>query len=203
MIGWLKNYYYKRRLKDPKYLYLFDLYDGDEIVSIDCETTGLDIKKDEILVIGAVKIKGNTILTSQKLQLLIKPQKEIKSESIKIHHIRECDAKNGMKEDEAIFKLLDFIGQRPLIGYYLEFDVAMINKSLKRLLNIELPNKQIEISALYYDKKIELIPQANIDLRFDVIMKDLGLPILGKHNAINDAIMVAMMYLKLKDIKKL
>jgi DNA polymerase III subunit epsilon len=34
-------------------------------------------------------------------------------------------------------------------------------------------------------------------LRFDSIMKDLGLPRLGKHDAINDAIMTAMMFVRL------
>jgi len=47
-------------------------------------------------------------------------------------------------------------------------------------------------------KKLKLIPDGIIDLRFDSIMKDLGLPIFGKHDAINDAIMTAMMYVKLK-----
>ncbi len=37
----------------------------------------------------------------------------------------------------------------------------------------------------------------NIDLRFDSIMKDLNLPRLGKHDAINDAIMTGMMFVKL------
>ncbi|MGM0623724.1 MAG: 3'-5' exonuclease, partial [Campylobacterota bacterium] len=37
----------------------------------------------------------------------------------------------------------------------------------------------------------------------DSIMKDLKLPIMGKHDAINDAIMTAMMYVKLKNISKL
>ena len=192
-----------KKLKDEKYSFLFDEPPLDEVVVYDTETTGLNPKKDEILSIGAVKIKGNKILTSQKFEIFVKPSKEISEESIKIHQIRNIDLQNGFLPNEAIDKFLHFIGSRPLIGYYLEFDVKMINKYLKPYLGITLPNEQIEVSGIYHDKKIKLIPDGIIDLRFDSIMNDLGLPIFGKHDAINDAIMTAMIYVKLKNIKHL
>jgi len=83
----------------------------------------------------------------------------------------------------------------------LEFDVAMINKYLKNLIGITLPNRQKDISAIYYDKKIERIPQGHIDLRFDKILEDLQIPSMGKHSAISDAIMSAVIYVKLQNIK--
>ena len=76
----------------------------------------------------------------------------------------------------------------------------MVNKYLKNLIGITLPNYQIEVSALYFDHKIEKIPQGNIDLRFDTIMKELELPRMGKHDAINDAVMTAMIFLKIINI---
>jgi DNA polymerase-3 subunit epsilon len=99
-------------------------------------------------------------------------------------------------------EFLEFIGSRPLIGYYLEFDVEMINKYLEPLLGIKLPNKMIEVSELYFDKTISLIPQGNIDLRFDTILKDLKIPRMGQHNALNDAIMTAMIYIKLQHVHR-
>jgi DNA polymerase-3 subunit epsilon len=194
----IKNYFNKKNLKDNKYLYLFDKYDGDEFICFDCETTGLDTKNDEIISIGAVIIKNNKILSSQKFEKLIKPTKDISKESIIIHRIRECDLQNAQDIDDVIDEFLQFIGNRPLVGYYLEFDMAMVNRYIKPKLGINLPNKQIEVSALYYDKKFKTTPQGNIDLRFDSILKDLNLPILKKHDAINDAIMTAMMFVKLK-----
>ncbi len=203
MVNTLRNLYYKRRIKEEKHKALFEKYRGEEVVSFDCETTGLNPKEDEIISIGAIKIKGNKILASQKLSILIKTEREVSSESIKIHHIREIDLKEGMEKKDAMELFLDFIGNRPLLGYYLEFDIAMINKTIKPLFGFALPNKAIELSALYYDKKIELIPQGNIDLRFDTIMEDLKIPSLGKHSAYNDALMTAMMYVKLQSVKSL
>ena len=81
--------------------------------------------------------------------------------------------------------------------YYLEFDISMINKYVKPVIGVKLPNKQIEVSETYYDSKIKFIPQGNIDLRFDTILKNCGVPNMGTHNAVNDAIMTAIIYLKL------
>jgi DNA polymerase-3 subunit epsilon len=175
----------------------------DEYVVFDTETTGLNPKNDEILSIGAVKVKGNKILSSETFELYLKPTQTISQESIKIHQIRHCDVDSALDAHVAIEAFLHFIGGRTLVGYYLEFDIAMINRYVKPWLGITLPNRAIEISALYYDKKIARIPSANIDLRFDVIREDLGIPAMGKHDALNDALMSAIIFVKLQNIKKI
>lgn len=198
-----KKHFNFKKLKDEKYSFLFDDDIGDEIVVYDTETTGLNPKQDEILSIGAVIVQENQIKTSQKFERFIKPTGNINVDSIKIHGIRNIDLENGVSAKEAIDDFLNFIGNRVLVGYYLEFDVAMIDKYIKPWLGIKLPNKKIEVSGIYHDKKIKAIPDGMVDLRFDSIMKDLKLPIFGKHDAINDAIMTAMMYVKLKNISRL
>ncbi len=198
MLQKIKQYFNKKNLKDSNYSYLFEPYEGDEYVCFDCETTGLNPKKDEIISIGAIIIKGNKIMHSKKFERFAKTTKPLNSESIKIHHIRECDIQNALDINDVIVDFLEFIGNRPLVGYFLEFDCAMINKYIKQNLGITLPNKQIEVSSLYYDTMIQKYPEGNIDLRFDVIMNKLSLPRLGKHDAINDVIMTSMIFLKLK-----
>ncbi len=187
------------RLKDEKYKFLFEENTSGEYVVYDCETTGLNPKQDEILSIGAVKIKDNKILTSQTFEVYVKNLKEISSKSIEIHGIRPCDLKDAITSDEAIHQFLEFIGSRPLVGYYLEFDINMINKYTVPMLGIKLPNKAIEVSEIYYDQQIELIPQGHIDLRFDTILKKYNIPNMGVHNAVNDAVMTAMIFLKLQE----
>jgi DNA polymerase-3 subunit epsilon len=187
----------RKNLKDKNFEFLFQEDRSGEFVVIDTETTGLNPKEDEILSIGAVKIKDNKILTSQTFEVFLKNSKEISSNSIKIHRIRPFDLKDAKTTKEGIVEFLNFVGSRPLVGYYLEFDVSMINKYTKEMLGITLPNKMIEVSEIYFDKSISLIPQGNIDLRFDTILKNCGIPNMGVHNAVNDAIMTAMIYLKL------
>ncbi len=202
MLAAIKRRCNLKRLRDKRYHFLFDSPPSNEVVCFDCETTGLNPKKDDILSIGAVIIKENRIFTSQKLELFVKPNGSINVDSIKVHRLRHCDLQGGIGAEEAVLRFLEFVGARPLIGYYLEFDVAMINKYLKPLLGIVLPNPKIEVSGLYYDKKQSFIPQENIDLRFDTILRELNLPRLGQHDAFNDALMTAMIYLKLQHIEK-
>ena len=198
----IKNYFNKKNLKDKKYLYLFDEPNNEEYVCFDCETTGLDPKKDDIVSIGAVIIKNNTIIASKKFVKFVKPKTKLQAEAIKVHHIRECDLENAENIDDVIEEFLEFIGNRTLVGYFLEFDISMVNKYLVPKLGIKLPNKALEVSAIYHDYKIEKIPQSNIDLRFDIIMEDLEIPAMGKHDAYNDAIMTALIFIKLKNLPK-
>jgi len=198
MLKSIKDYFNHRRLKEKSYSFLFEDYSGNEVVVFDTETTGLNPKVDEVLSIGAVLIRDNVIVTSETFEIFLRPSNEISTKSIEIHHIRPCDLEDAVEPQKGIATFLKFIGNRPLVGYYLEFDVAMINRYLKPWLGIVLPNSQLEVSALYFDKKIGLIPQGNIDLRFDTILRELNVPNMGQHNAVNDAIMTAMIYLKLQ-----
>ena len=198
----IKQYFNRKNLKDNKYEFLFDETPNDEYVCFDCETTGLDPKKDDIVSIGAVIIKNNTIVSSKKFVKFVKPKTTLQAEAIKIHHIRECDLEDAEDINIVVEEFLNFIGNRTLVGYYLEFDIAMINKYIKPKIGITLPNKILEVSAIYYDYKIEKIPQANIDLRFNTIMEELKIPSLGKHDAYNDAIMTSLIFIKLKNQPK-
>ena len=171
----------------------------EHIISLQLET-----KEDKYKLIFELFSKGNIlltkdnkILTSQTFEVFIKNSCEISSKSIEIHRIRPIDLEDAKTTDTAIREFLNFIGSRPLIGYYLEFDVNMINKYIKPMLGVTLPNEKIEVSEIYFDKTIALIPQGNIDWRFDTIMKNCGVPDMGAHNAVNDAIMTAMIFLKL------
>jgi len=194
----IKRNWYKSRIKDSSFAFLLDEPKYDEFVAFDCETTGLDIKKAEIISIGAVKIIGNRIITSDKLDIFVKPLQDMSAENIKVHHIRNCDLTNAIGVEDAIRKFTEFIGTRTLVGYYLEFDIAMIDQYLSKMAGIKLQNPQVEVSALYFDKKNDPFGSKNVDLRFDSIAKDLGIPLFSQHNSYYDALMTALIFLKLK-----
>ena len=190
----------KKKLKDKKYEFLFDNPIKDEYVCLDCETTGLNPKKDEILSIGAVHIKDNRILMRKTFNIFVKPSKNINIESIKIHHLRPIDLENAVNPKEAILNLLNFIGSRPIVGYYIKFDISIISRYTKQYLGVKIPNESIEVSSMFYKTKKKTSEYEFIDLKFDTIMKELDIPKLGKHDALNDAIMTSMIFLKLKNL---
>lgn len=202
----LKRQWLLYHLGDQRLRYLYDPPPPDEWVSVDCETTGLNPRKDHIIAIGAVRIQGNRVLTSEALQLLVKPSRAISVDAVKVHGLRERDVAQGLDIDDAMRRLLAFIGPRPLVGYYLEFDVALINRAIFPMLGVRLPQPKIEISSMYYDwKQRGLSPYqhgASIDLRLATMMKDLALPTRPAHDALNDAIMAALAFLKLRALLK-
>ena len=208
--GWLsslKREWLLYHLGDPRFRFMWDPAPDDEWVALDCETTGLNVRTDDIIAIGAVQIRGNRIMTSERLELLVRPEKRrLSADSVRVHRLREQDVAQGLSADEAMMRLMRFIGSRPLVGYYLEFDIAMINRVLFPMLGMGLPQFRIEVSSLYYDYKYQQMPlhargNQSIDLRFDTLMKDLGLPLWSAHDALNDAVMAALAFLKLRQLK--
>ena len=197
----------KRSLKDENYRFLFDV-EPDVLVSFDCETTGLDRKNDRIITLSAIKIINNEIQTSKSLNLVIKTDREIPAESISIHQIRNIDVKNSdflyLDEFTALEDFLHFIRGATLVGYYVDFDIAMVNRVIKPKLGIGLPNPKIELSAMFYEYAMQKYKrscvQPNIDISFNNILKQLDLPNIGQHDAYNDALMSALIYLKLRKL---
>lgn len=207
LIDRLRRGWQQRQLRDSEWRFLVDAPLPGEWVALDCETTGLNPRSDEIIAIGAVRIVGNRVLTSERLELLVRPEHGVSAESIRVHRLREQDVQDGVPAEEAMRRLLHFIGARPLVGYYLEFDVAMINRTLKRTLGLTLPQEKIEVSRLYYDHVFQQLPphkqqeNTEIDLRFATIMDALGLPTREAHDALNDAVMAALAFIKLRVLR--
>ncbi|HMC14083.1 MAG TPA: 3'-5' exonuclease, partial [Albitalea sp.] len=168
----------------------------------DCETTGLDLRRDRIISIGAVRIVGNRLLTSQRFEALVRPERALKPDSVRVHRLRERDVAQGEAAETAVRRLLHFIGSRPLVGYYLEFDLAMLNRVVRPMLGVNLPQPTIEVSSMYYDVKNRKLPpherDGTIDLRFASMMAELGLPQRAAHDALNDAVMAGLAFLKLR-----
>ncbi len=216
MFAWLNDLFLsrqKRKLKEPGFDFIFSEKIPGSYVCFDCETTGLDPKKDKIVSLSAIKIQGNQVLTSQSLNLLIEQDDLITGDSIVVHHIRNIDVVEResssvrlMTEKQAVKEFLEFIKGSTLVGYYLEFDIAMINQVIKPWLGVNLPNRQVEVSALYYDHMVRIgkrsgqqsLQQPNIDLTLDKILHKLNLPNLGQHDAFSDALMTALIFVKLQ-----
>ncbi|MHB2206456.1 3'-5' exonuclease [Methylobacterium sp. CM6257] len=189
------------RISDPRYTFLFDDAPPDEVVAVDCETTGLNLRKDEIITIAAIPIRGERILTSERFEALAKTNRKSAHEAIKVHGILDRDLQHGRPMRDILPELLHFIGSRPIVGYYTDFDVGMIDRYLVPFLRVHLPNKRIDVSSMYYQCKYDGAPDyVTIDLSFTSILDDLSIPKLAQHDAGNDALMTAMIYLQLRDM---
>lgn len=197
----IKRLLHQATLSDQSFRFMFDRAPDDEFVVLDCETTGLNTRTDDVVAIAAIKIRGNRILTSERFEAMVHPDREMGAEAIKIHRLRRSDVEAAPIVWKVLRSFLQFIGPRPLIGYYIDFDIAMLDKYILPLVGIELPNQRIEVSRLYYERKYgDAPPNISIDLSFAAILRDLCIPPLGQHDAFNDALMTAMMFVQLRDL---
>ena len=69
-----------------------------------------------------------------------------------------------------------------------------------------MPQPKIEVSGLYCDYKFRQLPahqlqdNPSIDLRFTTLMNDLGLLLRDAHDSLNDAVMAALAFIKLRQL---
>ena len=162
---------------DPAYAFLLDGHDGGDLVAIHCEATSFDPDKADLRAVAAVRIHGPRILTSQRLIVPFWPTEP---------------------PEPAVDALLRFIGNRPLVGYYLDFTLTLLDRLVQPVAGITLPNERIEVSSLYYDRKRRTHGKSVVDLRLDSIVAALGLPPRAGDDAYANALASAMVYLRLK-----
>ncbi|OLO02856.1 MULTISPECIES: 3'-5' exonuclease [Salinicola] len=198
MIRSLRRAADRRRQGHGRYDWLFSPYAGDELVAIDCETTGLDTRTAELVSIAAVRIKGERVMTSDSLDLHLQPPASLHGDSIKIHRLRGVDLNDGDELGEALEKFLDFIGNRPLLGWCVDYDLAVIDRQLRPLFGFGLPNPCVDVARLYRREMHRTRPQLEPTMNFERVAEALNVPVMGRHTALGDATTTALMYVRLK-----
>ncbi|HAS6344608.1 TPA: 3'-5' exonuclease [Vibrio vulnificus] len=196
-MNWFRCNYWYYRLKGSPYQSLFCAPNNKEYVSLDCETTSLDPNRAELVTIAATKIIDNRIITSKPFEVRLRAPQSLDSGSVKIHKIRHQDLVDGLSEKEALLKLIDFIGNRPLVGYHIRYDKKILDLACLRHLGFPLANPLVEVSQIYHDKLEKHLPNAYFDLSLDAICRHLDLPIQDKHDALQDAIAAALVFVRL------
>ena len=102
--------------------------------------------------------------TSERFEAVLRPDALMQAEAIKVHRQRQIDVAQGSLIWKTLPAFLHFIGGRPLVGYYVDFDIGMLDKYILTLIGIELPNPRIEVSKLYYERKYgDAPPNTTID----------------------------------------
>jgi DNA polymerase-3 subunit epsilon len=188
----------RRRHRHGDWGELFEPYQGDEVVSLDCETSGLDPKKDSIISVGAVVVNGCRIRTSEALDLTLAPPEKLDPESVTVHKLRKQDLHGGLSVEDAMKQVLSFVGNRPILGYHVAFDAAIIDSHIEPIFGFRLPNNLVELADVYVRRCGRPDSGLEADLRLETIASRLGLPVpRGRHTALNDAVFTAALYVRL------
>jgi DNA polymerase III epsilon subunit-like protein len=118
-----------KRLRIPTHTPLEKL----PMVAIDCETTGLDARRDRIVSIAAVKIAaGLSVVEPPAIDLLIDPRMPIPARAVAVHGIDDAQVANAPTIAEAYDEILAALAGCVVVGHYVSFDLAMLASEARR-----------------------------------------------------------------------
>jgi DNA polymerase-3 subunit epsilon len=172
-----------------------------EMVVFDTELTGLDVKKDEIVAIGAVKIRNLQIQCAETFYALVKPEEHFHTPSTLVHRITPQELNHAEKLEDILPGFLEFCGDAVHIGHYLRLDLDFFNAASKRLLGgvITTPYLDTMRLAMAYNeaKHGHYYDHSNIHGAYtlDALSKEFGLPVFTAHNALQDSLQTAYLFL--------
>src|SRR6185436_11128493 len=145
------------------------------IVSIDIETTGLSDERDAIIEIGAVKFKGHRV--EDEWTTLINPGKHIPEFITGLTGINDAEVRNAPKFREIAQDLEAFVGDAPVVGHNVRFDLGFLQKA-----GILHYNEVIDT----YELAAVLMPTAS-RYNLGALGKQLGILLPATHRALDDA----------------
>ena len=162
--------------------------DDEEFVVFDIETTGLNSHTNEIIEIGAVKIKAGRIV--DRYSQLINPGRPIPYHITEITSITDEQVANEPKIDEVIGKFVDFVGDAVLVAHNAPFDMGFIKRDIKKYLSIDYQCSVIDTLQMARDLFPDLKKYGLGDLN-----KTLGLALEKHHRAVDDSQATANMFI--------
>jgi len=194
----LRRWWLRRRAGSGPWACLLRPAPPGEWVSLDMETTGLDPKRDQILSLAAVPVRDGRVLVSERFERRIRTHRAFGIESIRHHHITPEEAARGVAVTEAVREFLVWLEGRTLRGYHLAFDLAMLAPHVRALTGFALPNPRVDLAEAFAARARRAQPNAPPNLDFGHIAGSLGVPVLGRHSALGDAVTVGLCWLALQ-----
>ena len=172
-----------------------------DLVAVDVETSGLDPSTADVLSIGAVPIHNRRVLLSDRFEAAIRRDAPTHAGSVRIHRLRAMDLEHGLPPAEAMARFRDWLDDRPILGYCVDFDRTALDREFRRGGLAPLDVVAYDIRRLYLlDKRRGQHHHHSDDVlpNFDTILTDLGIPPLARHTAIGDAVATALAYVALR-----
>lgn len=114
---------------DP-YQAIYKAYDANHIVVLDVESTGLDTTKEDVIQIAAIRYGKQGV--TDKLDILLKPTKEV-GDSYYVHGFTDEQLhKEGLEPKEALIQLKMFLKNDVLVGHNIKYDLEILTSMYYR-----------------------------------------------------------------------
>lgn len=169
-------------------------------VVVDLETTGLSLRYDQVLSVGAFRIVDSRVKLGEMFNRLVNPGRYIHPDSIKVHEIVPDMLAEASPLSDVLDEFLAFLGKDILVAHHAVFDLSFLNSSMKKKYGFPLQNLVLDTIPLC--REIAFPPHEypyGLDLDrgpsgLDEIARHFGIDIHQRHTAIGDALATAMVF---------
>lgn len=173
-----------------------------EFVAFDTELTGLNSRKDEIIAIGGVRIRGMQIITGETFHAYIRPQRYPESDHTFIHRITPEQLKEAPSIVEVLPEFVTFVGPALMVAHHVGLDMGFLNRAARQCLGGKLANPCLDtlrLAQLHTEKSWQQYHDRFAHELFDLesLSGKYGLPPFPRHDALQDALQTAYLFLYL------
>ena len=160
------------------------MHEEQRYVVVDVETSGLNMKKDRLISIGAVALVAGRLDFNDAFQVVLRQEQVSTHANILIHGISGSAQSAGVDPVEGLLAFLQYVGKSPLVAYHAFFDQSMIGKATREYLGMELAQPWIDLAWVLPDF-FSFRGDANVAL--DDWLHHFGIENILRHNAVSDA----------------
>jgi len=172
--------------------------DEVEFLSLDFETTGLDACKEAILSIGYTHLRADRVILKGSGHQIVRIDTPLCEKSVTIHQITHDRMEAGAALQDALHELLQQLPGKVLLVHCAAIEQGFLHAAIKKYYGCKLPIlwvDTLELERRRLDKGFTPV-QVN-RLRLANLRNDYHLPRYGGHNALEDAIATAELFLAL------
>lgn len=157
-------------------------------VVFDLETFGLNSHKNEIIEIGAIKLKGTRIVDT--FSSFVNPNKIIPKKISELTHITQDMVDNAPTIEDVLPKFLEFTKDAVMVAHNSAFDMGFIRRDAKKYMGIDYKPPIIDTLQMARD----LYPDLK-GYNLDRLNKTFKLSLENHHRAIDDAQSTAKLFI--------
>ena len=154
-------------------------------IALDLETTWLDSKYDMIIEVALVKVDSKTFEIIDSFTSLVNPGINIPSLVSNITWITDDDVLMSPYIDEIKHKITDFIGDYPILGHNIPFDIWFLDKSSIKLSQSILLDTFTIANFLSFEEK---------SLSLESLASSFKIEFEGAHRALNDILATVKLF---------
>jgi DNA polymerase-3 subunit epsilon len=157
-------------------------------VTVDVETTGLDMRRDRVLSIGAVSVDAGTIDLARCFEVVLRQPESSSRDNILVHRIGGERQLAGEDPAESLVRFLEYVAHAPLVAFRAEFDRTMIDRALKEILGTASQSAWLDLAEL-----LPALYPSNEYKTMDDWLRAMNIGMLARHDALADALATAQM----------